>query len=101
MNQTSGNSETSPETGETAEYSRLELDRLRKIERLRELGIDPFPARVERSHTLAEAVELFEGSEAALEGGEGQAQVRTVAVKVAGRVMARRGMGKMSFLGRA
>ena len=98
MNQTSGNSETSPETGETAEYSRLELDRLRKIERLRELGIDPFPARVERSHTLAEAVELFEGSEAALEGGEGQAQVRTVAVKVAGRVMARRGMGKMSFL---
>ena len=98
MNQTSGNSETSPETGETAEYSRLELDRLRKIERLRELGVDPFPARVERSHTLAEAVGFFEGCEAAMDGGEDQTQARTDAVKVAGRVMARRGMGKMSFL---
>ena len=98
MNQTSGNSETSPETGETAEYSRLELDRLRKIERLRELGVDPFPARVERSHTLAEAVGFFEGCEAAMGGGEDPTQTRTDAVKVAGRVMARRGMGKMSFL---
>lgn len=98
MNQTSENSGTSPDTGDTAGYSRLELDRLRKIERLREMGIDPFPARVKRSHSLAEAVELFEAHEATMEGDEGATQTRTDAVRVAGRVMARRGMGKMSFL---
>ena len=98
MNQTSENSGTSPETGDTVGYSRLILDRLRKIERLRELGIDPFPARVKRSHSLAEAVELFEAHEATMEGDESSTPARTDAVTVAGRVMARRGMGKMSFL---
>jgi lysyl-tRNA synthetase class 2 len=79
-------------------YSRLELDRLRKIEQLREQGIDPFPARIERTHSVAQATELFTQCEIALDGKNVPSQVRTEIVHVAGRVMARRGMGKMSFL---
>ena len=45
--------------GRVSRYSRLELDRLRKVEQLREKGIDPFPARVEQSHSIADAVALF------------------------------------------
>ena len=75
-------------------HSRLELDRLRKIDLLRERGIDPFPARVARTHDISAAIDLFTETES---GGD-SAQIRTDEVHVAGRVMARRGMGKMSFL---
>lgn len=79
-------------------YSRLELDRLRKIEELRQQGIDPFPARVARTHEIACAIELYEQEEEESESADDTGQFRTDAVHVAGRVMARRGMGKMSFL---
>ena len=97
MNQTSENPHRSSEADIASKYSRLELDRLRKIEQLRERGIDPFPARVERTHSVAEAVELFTQTETASNRGVDQG-VRTKTVYVAGRVMARRGMGRMSFL---
>ncbi len=79
-------------------YSRLELDRLHKIDELRQQGIDPFPARVSRTHEIARAIELYTEEEAASEVGEDARHTRTDPVRVAGRVMARRGMGKMSFL---
>ena len=79
-------------------YSRLELDRLRKADQLREQGIDPFPPRVERTHSIEEAMALFAEREASSEGDGDIDSVRTDTVKIAGRVMARRGMGKMSFL---
>ena len=97
MNQTSENPHRSSEADIASKYSRLEIDRLRKIEQLRERGIDPFPARVERTHSVAEAVELFTQTETASNRGVDQG-VRTETVYVAGRVMARRGMGRMSFL---
>ena len=77
--------------------SRLISDRLRKIDRLREIGIDPFPARVQRTHSVTEARQLFIDSEAS-QSDVDQVGVRTSDVSFAGRVMARRGMGKMSFL---
>lgn len=91
-------SENSPNAGETSGYSRLVLDRLHKVEQLREKGIDPFPARVERSHSAAEAIALFTERESSMDGDADGTQTRTDPVTVTGRVMARRGMGKMSFL---
>ena len=79
-------------------YSRLELDRLRKIDELRQQGVDPFPARVGRTHEIARAIDLFTDEESTSESGDDAGHVRTDTVRVAGRVMARRGMGKMSFL---
>ncbi|HET9477309.1 MAG TPA: OB-fold nucleic acid binding domain-containing protein, partial [Dehalococcoidia bacterium] len=61
--------------------------RKEKLARLREAGVDPYPPRLERTHTTAEAVEVL-----------GDAQENGTVVSVAGRVTAMRGMGKASFL---
>ena len=98
MSQTTEEPQTQPEADDASRYSRLELDRLRKIEQLREQGVDPFPARIKRSHSAADAINLFNECEASHEATDDQSQARTETVHVAGRVMARRGMGKMSFL---
>ena len=65
----------------------LEEQRLEKAGRLRAEGIDPYPLRVERTHTTAEASAEFER---AAEGDE-------VRVTVCGRVVAVRDMGKTIF----
>ena len=61
--------------------------RREKLQRLREAGIDPYPARANRTHTAQEAVELLERS---VDGNE--------TVSVAGRVTAMRRMGKAAFM---
>jgi len=61
--------------------------RIAKLERLRERGIDPYPARASRTHTSAEAIAAYEAA------AEGQG----VEVQVAGRVMSVRVMGKSTF----
>ncbi len=53
------------------------------------LGADPYPARVQRTHTSAQAVQAF------LDGGEVDEEL---AVSVVGRVTAQRVMGKAAFL---
>jgi lysyl-tRNA synthetase class 2 len=91
--------ETAPVDTEPAEEDRavgeqrLIRDRLAKIEALRQRGTDPYPARFKRTHTSAEALSLLNEAESA-----GTGPVRTAQVTVAGRVMARRGMGKASFI---
>lgn len=60
--------------------------RLAKLEKLRNLGIDPYPSRYNRTHSINEARELL------LQKGEGEE------VSVAGRIVALRRMGKASFL---
>ena len=67
--------------------------RREKFERLRSKGIEPFPNRYRRTHTIGEAVALFRSQEAR----EG-AQARASPVTLAGRIMALRGMGKATFL---
>lgn len=57
--------------------------RFEKEEKLKELGIITHPERFERTHTLKEAMTLPEGTEN---------------VSVAGRVMSKRKMGKISFM---
>jgi lysyl-tRNA synthetase class 2 len=65
--------------------------RVAKVARLRERGVEPYPARYHRTHTNAEAIAAFEAWEAAPEG-------EAPAVKVGGRVTALRRMGKAAFL---
>ena len=63
-----------------------------KLDRLRARGIDPYPARVSRTHTSAAAIAAFEVFERASENAD------PPAVTVAGRITSMRDMGKASFL---
>lgn len=65
-----------------------EIHRRRKLAALREMGIDPYPPRVKRTHTAAAATRAFE------EAPEGS----TVRVDVVGRLVAVREMGKSTFV---
>ena len=69
----------------------LYQERLAKLQRLRDRGIDPYPARFKPSHTAAEA-------RAAFEAWEARSESDAPAARVAGRITARRPMGKAAFL---
>ena len=60
-------------------------ERLRKLEELKKLGVDPYPAHTERTHTLADITSEFEKL-------EGQS------VSVVGRVTNIRRFGKIAFV---
>jgi len=66
-------------------------ERLAKLERLRRRGIDPYPARYERSHTSVQAAADFEAWEASPAG-------EAPFVTIAGRIAALRKMGRAAFL---
>ena len=66
--------------------------RREKLERLREMGVDPYPPRYHRTHTAAEAISCFAEQEGTLAEG------RTEAVSVAGRIVSLRSMGRAAFL---
>ena len=69
----------------------IELRR-EKLARLRARGIDPYPPRVHRTHTAADAIAAFEAWEAT------GAEIGAPEVSVAGRITALRDMGKAAFL---
>ncbi|MFC1979086.1 lysine--tRNA ligase [Chloroflexota bacterium] len=62
--------------------------RLAKLERIRRRGIDPYPPRYCKTHTTQEAIALFEND----------SDNDSLMVSVAGRIIAKRGMGKVTFL---
>jgi lysyl-tRNA synthetase class 2 len=64
---------------------------LQKLANIREMGIDPYPHRYKRTHTAQQAVEL-------LAQAEQSGKTESEEVIVAGRMMANRTMGKISFL---
>lgn len=68
----------------------LLAQRLAKLDQLREAGIDPYPARVERTHTALAATSLIESFE--------EAEPDVPPIDVTGRVVAFRDMGKAAFL---
>lgn len=69
------------------EFNDLQAQRLAKLERLRERGIDPFPPRSRRTTTIAAALEHFDEQEAS-----------GTTLTLAGRIIgARRVMGKIAF----
>lgn len=60
-------------------------ERLRKLQELRELGFDPYPATSHRTHTTSDVVEKYEELEGSV-------------VTVAGRVTGIRKFGKLAFI---
>jgi lysyl-tRNA synthetase, class II len=70
--------------------SAVEQARRVKLARLRAAGIDTFPVGFQRSHTLAE---VRRGWEEALEPGQESDDV----VRVAGRIVLKRAMGRLAF----
>ncbi len=68
------------------EQHRLITERLEKLERLEELSVDPYPYGFERTHRLAQV------------HAQGEALIAAEQrVKVAGRIMAKRPHGKLTF----
>lgn len=67
-----------------SELNELMQQRLKKLEELRKMGIDPFGKKYDRTHFCADIIDRFEE----MEGQE---------VSIAGRIMAKRGHGKASF----
>ena len=72
-------------------YTEQELFRREKVAKLKELGIDPFGQRFDRTHTSLEAKALTEGKT------HEELEEAKLAVKIAGRIMFIRKMGKASF----
>jgi lysyl-tRNA synthetase class 2 len=75
------------------QFNDLQELRRQKADDLRSRGIDPYTPRSYRTHTSAEAVDLFAAHEAL--GEEGSAE--PLVVTVAGRVVGQRHMGKTVF----
>ena len=69
---------------------RIAEQRRQKLDRIRRLGINPYPHRYHRSHTTEQAIALLKQKE------EGLTEEKEVSV--AGRITAIRRMGKSSFL---
>jgi lysyl-tRNA synthetase, class II len=65
--------------------------RLEKANALRALGVNPYPTRFEKTHSFAEIVAAH--GEKTLEGLDAEKPQ----VRIAGRVMLKRGQGKVSF----
>ena len=75
----------------TSRLDQIIQERLEKLERIRSLGINPYPHCYHRMHTTGQAVALLKQQE---DSGEIEAPV----VNIAGRIMAVRRMGKSAFL---
>ena len=70
------------------DFNDLELERLRKLQHLRDRGIEPYPARVERTHTNREVLAAFESAET---------NGTTIDATLVGRLVLVRTMGRASF----
>ena len=71
----------------TSRLEHITEQRLDSLSRIRARGMDPYPHSYHPSHTVREATALFE-----LQGEKSQE------ISLAGRIMSRRSIGKMSFL---
>jgi lysyl-tRNA synthetase class 2 len=71
----------------TSRLERVTEERLDSLNRIRARGIDPYPHSYHPSHTVREAMTLFE-----------QQGASSQEISLAGRIMSKRSIGKMSFL---
>ena len=71
----------------TSRLGRITEQRLDSLSRIRARGVDPYPHSYHPSHTVREAITLFE------QQGEVSQDI-----SLAGRIMSKRSIGKMSFL---
>ena len=72
------------------EYSNLEKVRLEKLRKLQEQGIDPYPRRVKRTHTILEVSDLFTSS-------ENEKDTEEIQSSLTGRIRSIRPMGNVIF----
>ncbi|QCT00806.1 lysyl-tRNA synthetase [Paenibacillus algicola] len=79
------------EQGQEQELSELLQIRRAKLDELRKLGIDPFGGKYERTHQAGELMEAYDDL------SKEELEEKQVEVNLAGRIMAKRGMGKASF----
>ena len=70
----------------TSRLERITQQRLDSLSRIRARGVNPYPHSYHLSHTIQQAITLFKQQK---EGFQ--------TISIAGRVMARRSMGKMTF----
>jgi len=68
-------------------------ERLRKLEAIKKLGINPYPGRFSRTHSSKQALEETEKTKPTVE----VAQKAKAAVKIAGRIMTLREHGHLTF----
>jgi len=72
--------------------------RLAKLERFKERNVLPYPARIKRDHTVAEALAAYQAAEnSQTDDNKADDDVDPVQVQVAGRLVAIRVMGKSTF----
>jgi len=71
----------------TSRLERITEQRLDSLSRIRARGVDPYPHSYHPSHTIREAITLFE-----------QQKESSQDISLAGRIISRRSIGKMSFL---
>ena len=76
------------------ELSDLEKIRVNKIQKLRSLGIEPFPTRAHPTHTTRQASQEYLQAEETQQDGQAAESVR---VTLAGRIRSIRLMGKIAF----
>lgn len=76
------------------DLSELQEIRRQKVDAFRERGIEPYPTRVERTHTTTQALALFDAAEAAGTLVDGKS---ATVVTTAGRIVSFRHMGKTVF----
>ena len=73
------------------ELNELLMVRREKLNQIREMGVDPFGKRFERTHSAEEILNAYgDLSKEDLDG-------KQIEVTIAGRIMAKRGQGKASF----
>ncbi len=76
--------------------NKLEQERLEKAEALAAHGVELYPARITRTHTIREAVEAFEAQEA--DRAADAAETAPIAVTVTGRIRRLNIKGKLTFM---
>src|SRR5436190_21879064 len=71
--------------------NKLERERLDKLQRIKDRGIEPYPNRVQRTHTTQAAIAEYDAAEPQGEAAE------SIEVAVTGRLRSVRVTGKVSF----
>lgn len=89
-----GRNNSNNASANTSSEAEVRSLRAAKAEKLRSSGQDPYAYSFQRSHTAAELLERYES----LPAGKAAPGTEEQPVSVAGRVLARRVMGKLAFL---
>lgn len=71
-------------------------ERIQKLQNLRDQGIDPYPAKYQRTHSTKDAKTLLETIE--LNGEDPKTSSEENVISIAGRILAMRSMGRATFI---